>query len=41
MLSGVTEDMLIMQEETFGPVAPVIAFETEVEALHAANKRPV
>ena len=29
--------MLIMQEETFGPVAPVVVFDTEEEAVEAAN----
>lgn len=37
VLSGVTPDMLIMREETFGPVAPVIVFDTEEEAVKAAN----
>ena len=37
VLSQVTSDMLIMQEETFGPVAPVIVFDTEQEAVAAAN----
>lgn len=37
VLSGVTSDMLICQEETFGPVAPVVRFETEDEALKLAN----
>ena len=40
VLSGVTEDMLVMREETFGPVAPVIAFDTEAEVLRAANNTP-
>ena len=40
VLSGVTNDMLVMREETFGPVAPVIAFDTEAEVLHAANDTP-
>jgi succinate-semialdehyde dehydrogenase / glutarate-semialdehyde dehydrogenase len=40
VLSGVTEDMLVMREETFGPVAPVIVFDTEAEVLHAANNTP-
>ena len=29
-----------MREETFGPVAPVIVFDTEAEVLHAANDTP-
>ena len=37
VLSGVTSDMLICKEETFGPVAPVVRFETEEEALRLAN----
>lgn len=40
VLSGVTNDMLIMREETFGPVAPVIPFDTEAEAIRAANDTP-
>ena len=37
VLSGVTSDMLVCKEETFGPVAPVVRFETEDEALRLAN----
>ncbi|CAM3786505.1 Succinate-semialdehyde dehydrogenase [Deinococcus saxicola] len=37
VLTGVTPDMLVMREETFGPVAPVLAFDTEEEAIQAAN----
>ena len=37
VLSHVTPDMLIMREETFGPVAPVAVFDTEEEAVQAAN----
>ncbi|MFZ5969303.1 MAG: NAD-dependent succinate-semialdehyde dehydrogenase [Bacillota bacterium] len=37
LLSGITEDMEIMKEETFGPVIPVITFKTEEEAVKAAN----
>lgn len=37
ILDNVTEDMKIMQEETFGPVAPITVFETEEEAVNAAN----
>lgn len=37
VLSGVTSDMMICKEETFGPVAPVVRFETEEEGLAMAN----
>lgn len=37
VLSDVTTDMVIANEETFGPVAPVIKFETPDEALSLAN----
>jgi succinate-semialdehyde dehydrogenase / glutarate-semialdehyde dehydrogenase len=37
VLEGVTPDMLISNEETFGPVAGVARFETEEEAIRLAN----
>lgn len=37
ILADVTEDMLIYREETFGPVAPVLTFESEEEVLEKAN----
>jgi succinate-semialdehyde dehydrogenase/glutarate-semialdehyde dehydrogenase len=37
VLSGVTTDMLVAKEETFGPMAPVFKFETEEEAIEMAN----
>jgi succinate-semialdehyde dehydrogenase/glutarate-semialdehyde dehydrogenase len=37
VLSGVTTDMLIAREETFGPVAPLFSFATEAEAIRMAN----
>ena len=37
VLSGVTEDMLIYREETFGPVAPIIAFDDDDDILAMAN----
>lgn len=40
VLSGVTEDMTIMQEETFGPVAPITTFKTLEEAVEVANSTP-
>ena len=38
ILDGVTSDMRIAQEETFGPVAPIISFATLDEALEIANE---
>jgi succinate-semialdehyde dehydrogenase/glutarate-semialdehyde dehydrogenase len=40
VLANVPADALIFQEETFGPVAPVIPFDTEEEALRLANATP-
>lgn len=37
LLSEVTEDMLIAQEETFGPVAAVLPFDSEDEIVARAN----
>jgi len=37
VLKGITKDMLVYQEETFGPVAPIIAVQDEKEALEVAN----
>jgi succinate-semialdehyde dehydrogenase / glutarate-semialdehyde dehydrogenase len=37
VLGDVTPDMLIYTEETFGPIAPVIAFDSEDEVIEAAN----
>ncbi|MBZ0146412.1 MAG: NAD-dependent succinate-semialdehyde dehydrogenase [Pseudorhodoplanes sp.] len=38
VLVGVTPDMLIFREETFGPVAPVFRFTSEEEAIRLANE---
>ncbi|QXE91127.1 NADP-dependent succinate-semialdehyde dehydrogenase [Geomonas subterranea] len=37
VLTGVTPDMLLAREETFGPVAPLFRFRTEEEAIQLAN----
>jgi succinate-semialdehyde dehydrogenase/glutarate-semialdehyde dehydrogenase len=37
VLTGVTPDALVSREETFGPVAPLIRFKTEEEAIRLAN----
>ncbi len=41
VLTGITPDMLIFREETFGPVAPVFHFKTEGEAIQLANDTEV
>ncbi len=40
VLTGVTRDMAVAQEETFGPVVPVFRFRDEDEALEIANGTP-
>ena len=40
VLTGVTPEMLICREETFGPVAPIIAFEDEDDVIRMANDTP-
>jgi succinate-semialdehyde dehydrogenase/glutarate-semialdehyde dehydrogenase len=37
VLAEVTHEMLIMREETFGPVLPIMAFDSEAEAVRLAN----
>jgi succinate-semialdehyde dehydrogenase/glutarate-semialdehyde dehydrogenase len=37
VLANVSADMQVCRMETFGPVAPVIRFQTEAEAIHLAN----
>ncbi len=38
VIDGVRRDMLLNMEETFGPVAPVIEFSTDAEAVEIANE---
>lgn len=40
VISGATDDMLCMQEETFGPIAPIASFEDVAEAVERANNTP-
>lgn len=40
VLADVQTDMLVMQEEIFGPVAPVLRFTTEAEVVALANATP-
>jgi len=37
IVTGVTQDMLVSQEETFGPLDPLFRFETEEEVIAKAN----
>ncbi len=37
VLSGVSPDSVILDHEIFGPVAPVVSFESEEEVIRAAN----
>lgn len=40
ILVGVTDEMLVQQEETFGPVAPIQVFQDETEVITKANDTP-
>ena len=37
ILTGVTQDMTVSKEETFGPMAPLFKFETEDDVIAMAN----
>ena len=37
ILTGVTDQMVVTNEETFGPVAPLFKFDTEEEVIEKAN----
>jgi succinate-semialdehyde dehydrogenase/glutarate-semialdehyde dehydrogenase len=38
VLTGVPADSRVLSEEIFGPVAPIVSFDTEEEAIAAANR---
>jgi succinate-semialdehyde dehydrogenase/glutarate-semialdehyde dehydrogenase len=40
VLDGIPDDAAILQEEIFGPVAPIVRFTDEAEALRRANATP-
>jgi succinate-semialdehyde dehydrogenase/glutarate-semialdehyde dehydrogenase len=41
VLGGVTSDMEIVREEIFGPVAALLRFDTEADAIRLANGTPL
>ena len=40
VLADVTQDMKVMRDETFGPIVPIMAFDTVDEAVALANDTP-
>jgi succinate-semialdehyde dehydrogenase / glutarate-semialdehyde dehydrogenase len=40
LLADARDDMLVMREETFGPVAPVTTFSTDAEVIARSNHGP-
>ncbi|MFC0190130.1 NAD-dependent succinate-semialdehyde dehydrogenase [Fictibacillus aquaticus] len=40
VISGASDDMLCMNEETFGPLAPIATFKTVDEVIERANNTP-
>jgi succinate-semialdehyde dehydrogenase/glutarate-semialdehyde dehydrogenase len=41
LIANATQDMLVAKEETFGPLAPVIRFDTDADAIRMANDTEV
>jgi acyl-CoA reductase-like NAD-dependent aldehyde dehydrogenase len=37
ILTGLRKDMLVLKEETFGPIAPILTVKDEAEAIKVAN----
>jgi succinate-semialdehyde dehydrogenase/glutarate-semialdehyde dehydrogenase len=37
IITGVTQDMIVAREETFGPLAPIFRFSSDAEAIRMAN----
>ena len=40
VVEGMNDEALCMREETFAPVAPIVCFDTEAEAIGRANNSP-
>lgn len=41
LLEGVTEEMLVNREETFGPIIPLISFDSDEQAVRITNDVPL
>jgi succinate-semialdehyde dehydrogenase/glutarate-semialdehyde dehydrogenase len=40
VIEGTPDDAVCMHEETFAPIAPIVSFESEAEAIRRANDTP-
>jgi coniferyl-aldehyde dehydrogenase len=40
LLTGVTDEMVVMQEEIFGPLLPIVAYDDLSDAIRYVNERP-
>jgi acyl-CoA reductase-like NAD-dependent aldehyde dehydrogenase len=40
LLTNITKDMRVWQEEVFGPIFPIVTFKTEKESVELANDTP-
>ena len=40
VINGATSEMKVITEETFGPLLPIVAFDTEEEGIELANETP-
>lgn len=40
IVTDVTDDMLVMQEELFGPIIPILPYSSMNEAIHYVNSKP-
>ncbi len=40
LITGVTDEMVVMQEEIFGPLLPIVAYDDLSDAIRYVNERP-
>jgi coniferyl-aldehyde dehydrogenase len=40
LVTHVSDDMLLMQQEIFGPILPIVGYQTIEDAIHYVNERP-